>query len=106
VLRVAGEWRELAELDPTDEEAHVQLMRRHLAAGKPAAAIRQYEYLERTLERHLSATTGASARQARRDADNLLRDAVGSRTRLGELLSEFAALLNGQNAALADLSAN
>ena len=91
VLSVAGEWRELAELDPTDEQAHVQLMRRHLAAGEPAAAIRQYDYLERTLERQLSATTGASARQARRDADNLLRDAIGSGTRLGALLSEFAA---------------
>ena len=66
-------------------------MRRHLAAGEPAAAIRQYDYLERTLERQLSATTGASARQARRDADNLLRDAIGSGTRLGALLSEFAA---------------
>ena len=59
VLRLAGEWRELAELDPTDEEAHVELMRRHLAAGDAAAAIRQYEHLERTLERQLAATPGA-----------------------------------------------
>jgi DNA-binding SARP family transcriptional activator len=101
VLRVAGDWRELAELDPTDEQAHVELMRRHSAAGEPAAAIRQYDYLERTLERHLSATPGPSARQARREAESLVRDAVGSRTRLGALLAELATLLRGEN----DLSA-
>ena len=71
VLRVAGEWRELAELDQTDEQAHVELMRRHLAAGQPTAAIRQYEHLERALERQLSAPPGAAARQARLDADRL-----------------------------------
>jgi len=71
VLRIAGQWRELTELDPTDEEAHVELIRRHLAAGEAAAAIRQYEHLERTLERQLAATPGAAARQARLDADHL-----------------------------------
>jgi DNA-binding SARP family transcriptional activator len=85
VLRVAGEWRELAELDQTDEEAHVELMRRHLAAGEAAAAIRQYEYLERTLERQLAATPGAAARQARLDADHLndLRDPARSSACVG-----------------------
>jgi DNA-binding SARP family transcriptional activator len=72
VLRVAGEWRELAELDQTDEQAHVHLMRRHLVAGQPAAAIHQYEHLQRMLERHLSARPGAAARQARLEADHLL----------------------------------
>ena len=71
VLRVAGEWRELAELDPTDEQAHVQLMRRHLAAGQATAAIRQYEHLQRMLDRHLSTTPSAVARQARLDANHL-----------------------------------
>ena len=33
LLRVAGEWRDVAELDPTDEEAQLRLMHRHLAAG-------------------------------------------------------------------------
>lgn len=71
VLRVAGDWRELAELDQTDEQAHVQLIRRHLAAGQATAAIRQYEHLQRMLERHLSATPSAVARQAQRDAKHL-----------------------------------
>jgi DNA-binding SARP family transcriptional activator len=80
VLRVAGEWRELAELDPTDEQAHVELMRRHLAAGHAAAAISQYEHLERMLGRHLSARPGPAAYQARVDAERLRhrRDAAGS----------------------------
>jgi DNA-binding SARP family transcriptional activator len=105
VLRIAGEWRELAELDPTDEHAHVELMRRYLAAGQPAAAIRQYEYLERTLERHLSATASAPARHARRDAENMMKHAVGPRMRLGALLAELATLLGAENAVVTDLSA-
>lgn len=71
LLRVAGEWRELAEIDQTDEEAHVKLMRRHLAAGQAPAAIRQYEHLQRMLERHVSATPGHAARAARLDAEHL-----------------------------------
>lgn len=71
VLRVAGEWRELAELDPSDEQAHVQLMRRHLAAGHATAAIRQYEHLQRSLARDLSAAPGTAARSARLHAERL-----------------------------------
>jgi DNA-binding SARP family transcriptional activator len=106
VLRVAGEWRELAEQDQTDEEAHVELMRRHLATGEAAAAIRQYEHLERALERQLAATPGAAARQARLDADDLddLRDATGSSTRVAALLAELAALMNRQSAVVAELA--
>ena len=33
VLRVAADWRELAELEPFDEEAHMRLMRLHIGAG-------------------------------------------------------------------------
>lgn len=77
VLRVAGQWRELAELDQSDEQAHVQLMRRHLAAGHPAAALRQYEHLERALARNLSATPGTAARSARLHAERLHRLHLG-----------------------------
>jgi DNA-binding SARP family transcriptional activator len=52
LLRVAGEWRELAELEPTDHEAHVELVRRHLAAGAGAAALHEHEYLERAGRSH------------------------------------------------------
>jgi DNA-binding SARP family transcriptional activator len=82
LLRVAGDWRELAELDPTDEQAQVQLMRHDLAAGQVSGAIRRYEHLRRALERHLSATPGPGARQARLEAGRQqLRGAVGSLTR-------------------------
>jgi DNA-binding SARP family transcriptional activator len=107
VLRLAGEWRELAELDPTDEQAHVELMRRHLAAGDAPAAIRQYEHLERTLQRQLAATPGDAARQARLDADQLddSRHAAVSSTCVGALLAELAALVNRQTAVVAELAA-
>jgi len=105
VLRVAGEWRELAELDQTNEEAHVELMRRHLAAGEAVAAIHQYEHLERTLQRQLATRPGAAARQARIDAGHLagLRDAPGSSACVGALLAELAGLVNRQSAVLAEL---
>jgi hypothetical protein len=84
----------------------VQLMRRHLAAGELAAAIRQYE-LPRAHSRTSAVRNNRRLRPARPGGTpiTLLRDAVGSPTRLGALLAEFAALLNGQNAAVADLSA-
>jgi DNA-binding SARP family transcriptional activator/tetratricopeptide (TPR) repeat protein len=49
VLRLAGRWERLVELDPSDEEAHRELMRGHLQAGNRQAAMRQFERLRRTL---------------------------------------------------------
>jgi DNA-binding SARP family transcriptional activator len=107
VLRVAGEWRELAELDPTDEQAHVALMRRHLAAGDGAAALRQYDHLERVLERELAVEPGEAARQARLEANRIGGPRVvdGSSTRVGALLAELADLVSRQHAVLAELTA-
>jgi DNA-binding SARP family transcriptional activator len=107
VLRVAGEWRELVELDPTDEDAHVELMRRHLAAGDGAAALRQYDHLERVLERELAMEPGEAARRARLEADGINEPRVvdGSSTRVGALLAELADLVSRQHAVLAELAA-
>ena len=107
VLRVAGEWRELAELDPTDEDAHVELMRRHLAAGDGAAARRQYDHLERVLEREMAMEPGEAARRARLEADGINERRVvdGSSTRVGALLAELADLVSRQHAVLAELAA-
>ena len=69
VLRVAGEWRELVELDPTDEEAHVELMRRHLDAGDGAAAaarVRAPRTGARTAGRAGRLGSARSLRRARR----------------------------------------
>ncbi|MGD9701215.1 MAG: BTAD domain-containing putative transcriptional regulator [Acidimicrobiia bacterium] len=107
VLRVAGEWRELAELDPTDEDAHVELMRRHLAAGDGASALRQYEHLERVLERELAVEPGVAARRARVEAHHLREPhvAVRSPAGVGALLAELAELVSRQTAVLAELAA-
>jgi DNA-binding SARP family transcriptional activator len=107
VLRVAGEWRELAELDPTDETAHMELVRRHLAAGDTAAALRQYEHLERVLERELGAEPGEAARHAwleasRRDPQ---RHVGGPASHVDALRAELADLVGRARAVLAELAA-
>lgn len=49
LLRVAGQWQRLAELEPTDEPAHRALMQRELDAGNRAAALRWYAHLREAL---------------------------------------------------------
>lgn len=111
VLRVAGEWRELAELAPADEEAHVQLMRRHIEAGDGAAAVRQYHHLERMLERDLGVTPGSEVRQVCIEACHMddhqgMTDAsTATSARVVDLLAEMAELVNRQRVVLAELSA-
>jgi DNA-binding SARP family transcriptional activator len=84
VLRVAGEWRRLAAVDPTDEHARTELIRRHLAAGDHAAALCEQEHLEDVLERELG---------------------IRADSRLGVLLGELADLLRMQENLLAELFA-
>jgi DNA-binding SARP family transcriptional activator len=109
VLRVIGEWRELIELDPTNEQAHVELMQRHLAVGDGAAAVRQYEYLERVRDRELGVTPGTAARQARAAAAELDwhdgTDAGDQADRVESLLAELARLETRQSELLAELAA-
>jgi class 3 adenylate cyclase/DNA-binding SARP family transcriptional activator len=49
-------------LDPLREEAHAELMRLYAVAGQPAAALRQYEELERILKEELDATPSSATR--------------------------------------------
>ena len=49
LLRASRQWDRLAEIDPTDESAHQELMRRELAAGNRPAAIRWYARLRTAL---------------------------------------------------------
>jgi DNA-binding SARP family transcriptional activator len=65
VLRLAGQWMAVTEQDPGDEDAHVELMRDHLAHGDCEAALLQYERLERTLDRDLGVAPGPAARTLR-----------------------------------------
>lgn len=53
VLRLGECWEELVRLDATDEEAQAALVARHLAAGDPAAALRQLEWYEVACRREL-----------------------------------------------------
>jgi len=53
LLRQAGRWAELAEADPTDEEAVLAVMREHAARGDRRAALRLFERLDRALHREL-----------------------------------------------------
>ena len=106
LLRLVGDWRELTELDPTDEDGHVRLMHSHIANGDGAAAIRQYEHLERVLSRELGSEPGEAARQARLEASLMgWRDEVGATSRVDSLLAELADLEQRQNALLAELAA-
>jgi DNA-binding SARP family transcriptional activator/pimeloyl-ACP methyl ester carboxylesterase len=61
LLRRAGRWSELLKEDSTDESAHVELMRSHLARGDSAAAIAQYDELAAVLERELGVAPGREA---------------------------------------------
>lgn len=53
LLKTAGRWERVLELDPTDEEAHRALIRRHLDAGNRREAIRQFERLRDALREHI-----------------------------------------------------
>ncbi|MCE6997686.1 hypothetical protein LZG04_23215 [Saccharothrix sp. S26] len=53
LLRAAGDWERLLELDETDEQAHRAVMRQHLAAGRRREALRQFERLRRTLRERI-----------------------------------------------------
>ena len=49
------------ELDPSDELAHLALMRRYAANGDRHAALRQFERMDRTLRRELGVAPGREA---------------------------------------------
>jgi DNA-binding SARP family transcriptional activator len=106
VLRITGEWRDVTELEPADEEAHVRVMRAHLEAGDGEAALRQYEHLTRVLERELGVTPGPAARGVRREAEALIAAQSTDTPRgVGQLLAELSELVNRQTALLAELAA-
>ena len=75
LLRLAGRWSDVVDLDPADEPAHVALMRQYADAGDRHAAIRQYERLDRVLRRELGVTPSAEAQELR---DRLVADGRGS----------------------------
>lgn len=59
LLRVAGAWARLMEVEPTDEAACRELMRAELAQGRRHAALRWYERLRVALARELGVKPSA-----------------------------------------------
>ena len=60
VLRAAGRWGQVLDLDPSDEQACRALMRIHLAAGNRQAAIRQFQRLREILRMDLGVAPEAA----------------------------------------------
>src|SRR5690606_19603725 len=61
LLRLAGRWDDLVALDPADEQAHLELMRRHAEAGNRSAALHQYERMARALRAELGVEPSPAA---------------------------------------------
>ena len=68
VLRRAERWVDLVTIDPTDEAAHIAVMRTLLAAGDHAGARRQFEMLRHVLRQELDVEPGAEAAALHRQA--------------------------------------
>ena len=59
LLRRSGQWERLVDVEPTDEPAYRELMRRELAAASRPAAIRWYGRLRTALRRELGTVPSA-----------------------------------------------
>ncbi|MCU1346232.1 MAG: transcriptional regulator, family [Acidimicrobiia bacterium] len=69
LLRMVGRWDAVLDIDPTDEAAHLAIMRRHAASGDRHGALRQFERMDRALRTELGVTPSKEARALR---DHLL----------------------------------
>lgn len=76
VLRGGRRWNDLLQLEPADEQAHLELMRAHAARGDRRGALQQFERLDRALRQARSGrgtsarVSGASAHLARAEGDD------------------------------------
>ncbi len=65
LLRQAERWDDLVALDPTDEDAHLQLVQVSIGEGDRAGALRRLHTMESTLRRELDVRPGAAAERVR-----------------------------------------
>ena len=65
LLRRAGHWDEVLEEDPTDEAAHLALIRQYADRGDVRGAMRQLERLDHALLRELGTTPSPEAERLR-----------------------------------------
>ena len=77
LLRLAGRWGDLLELDPVDEDAHLGLMRELARQGDRRAALRQYEALDRAMRREVGVAPGPEATRLRDELMETLRGQGG-----------------------------
>lgn len=71
LLRLAAQWERIVEIEPTDEAAHRELMRRELARGNRPEVIRWYGRLRSTLATSLGLTPGS-------ETEAIYRQVLGS----------------------------
>lgn len=68
LLARAERWEDLLAIEPADEQAHLALMRRSVAAGDRSAALRQFERMDRALRAELGVRPGPEAARLREQA--------------------------------------
>ena len=61
ILKRAGDWKRVLEVDRSDEEAHRALMLAHLGAGNRQGVIKQFERLRTTLHEDLGVSPDAAS---------------------------------------------
>ena len=74
LLRQAGRFERLIELDPRDEAAHLALMQQHVRAGDRGAALNQFERMDAVLRRELGIGAGPAATELRRQLLTTMRE--------------------------------
>ena len=65
LLGRARRWRQMIELDPADEQPHLELMRELARAGDRSGALDEFDRLERALRRELGTAPSVEARRLR-----------------------------------------
>lgn len=99
LLRLAGDVERLVREDPTDEAAHLQLMREELAAGRRSSALRWYGHLRDHLQQEMGLRPGPQAEALYRECVAGMEGAaprfVGRALELVRLLSMLRASLAG-----------
>ena len=73
LLRQAQRWEDIVALEPTDEDAHLELMRSRIAAGDRRGALRHFDRMERVLGRELGTTPGPEPVRLRAEVVEELR---------------------------------
>ncbi|MEO5669520.1 MAG: AAA family ATPase [Ramlibacter sp.] len=100
LLRKAGDLERLVREEPTEEAAHVQLMREELAAGRRSSALRWYGHLRDHLQQAMGVRPGAQAEALYRECVAGMEGAaprfVGRALELVRLLSLLRAGLAGR----------